>query len=73
MGEDGKMKLKGDGKKIDLSKLSEDDLKKMGIDTENMTKEEIARKLKVEFSSLHKDAACLFLSMIMGHCVQSLD
>ena len=62
MGEDGKMKLKGDGKKIDLSKLSEDDLKKMGIDTENMTKEEIARKLKVEFSGhCYKFATCIFV------------
>ena len=44
---DGKVKLKGDNKQIDLSKLSKDDLKKMGIDPDSMTKEEISRKLKV--------------------------
>ena len=39
---------KQDGnKKIDLSKLSEDELAKLGIDVNNMTKEEIARALKV--------------------------
>ena len=47
MGADGKLKLRDDGKKIDLSKLSKDDLKKMGIDPDTMTKEEISRKLKV--------------------------
>ena len=47
IGPDGKVKLKDGSKKIDMSKLSADDLKKMGIDPENMTKEEIARKLKV--------------------------
>ena len=46
MGADGQVKLKP-GKKIDLSKLSKDDLKKMGIDPDTMTKEEISRKLKV--------------------------
>ena len=47
MGADGKLKLRDDGKKIDLSKLSKDDLKKMGIDPTNMTKEELARAIKV--------------------------
>lgn len=47
MGKDGKMKLKDGQNKIDLSKLSEEDLMKMGIDPSSMTKEEIARKLKV--------------------------
>ena len=37
-----------DGKKqIDLNKLGEDDLRKLGIDPTNMSKEEIARALKV--------------------------
>ena len=47
VGEDGKMKLKDGQKKIDLSKLSENDLKQLGIDPSTMTKEEISRKLKV--------------------------
>ena len=47
VGADGKVKMKGKGKKIDLSKLSKDDLKKMGIDPTNMTKEELARAIKV--------------------------
>lgn len=47
VGEDGQVKLKDGQKKIDLSKLNAEDLKKMGIDPENMSKEEIARKLKV--------------------------
>ena len=49
MGSDGKMKLKGSKKKIDLSKLTDEDLKKMGIDPSKMTKEEIARELKVRY------------------------
>ena len=47
IGADGKATLKAGAKKIDISKLSKDDLKKMGIDPDTMTKEEIARKLKV--------------------------
>ena len=47
IGADGKAKLKDGSKKIDISKLSKDDLKKMGIDPDTMTKEEVARKLKV--------------------------
>ena len=47
MGADGKMKLRTGTKKIDLSKMSKEDLKKLGIDTRYMTKEQIAKKLKV--------------------------
>ena len=47
MTSDGKVKLRGENKQIDLSKLSKEDLKKMGIDPDMMTKEEISRKLKV--------------------------
>ena len=43
----GRMKLKDGKKKIDLSKMSKEDLKKLGIDTRYMTKEQIAKKLKV--------------------------
>ena len=46
-GADGKVTLKGGKKKIDLSKLTDKDLRKMGIDPSKMTKEEIARELKV--------------------------
>ena len=46
VGADGKVKMKK-GNKIDLSKLSKDDLKKMGIDPTNMSKEELARAIKV--------------------------
>ena len=44
---DGTVKLKGGKTKIDLSKLSDADLKKMGIDASKMTKEELARAIKV--------------------------
>lgn len=44
---DGKVKLKGGKSKIDLSKLTNEDLKKMGIDPSKMTKEEISRALRV--------------------------
>ena len=47
MDADGRMKLKAGTKKIDLSKMSKDDLRKLGIDTRYMTKEQIAKKLKV--------------------------
>ena len=45
IGEDGKVRLKK-GKKIDLSKLSDDMLKKLGIDP-NLTAKEKAKLLKV--------------------------
>lgn len=48
VGKDGKMKMKGGKTKIDLNKLTEDDLKKMGIDPSKMTKEEISRALRVK-------------------------
>ena len=47
VGEDGQMKLKDGQTKIDLSKLTEEDLLKLGIDPSTMTKEEISRKLRV--------------------------
>ncbi|GFS03630.1 dormancy/auxin associated domain-containing protein [Elysia marginata] len=49
IGEDGKLRLKK-GKKIDLSKLSDDMLKKLGIDP-NMTAKEKAKMLKKLFGS----------------------
>ncbi|GFO14407.1 hypothetical protein PoB_004091200 [Plakobranchus ocellatus] len=49
IGEDGKLRLKK-GKKIDLSKLSNDMLKKLGIDP-NMTAKEKAKMLKKLFGS----------------------
>ena len=60
MGKDGKMKLKTGTKKIDLSKMSNDDLKKLGIDTRYMTKEQISKKLRVclqIFSRKHYNAS----------------
>lgn len=47
VGEDGQVRLKKGKRKIDLSKLSSEDMKKLGIDPETMTKEEIAKILKV--------------------------
>ena len=44
---DGTVKLRDGKAKIDLSKMSKDDLRKLGIDTKYMTKEQIAKKLKV--------------------------
>ena len=47
IGSDGEVRLKKGKKKIDISKLSEEQLKQLGIDTKTMSKEEIARILKV--------------------------
>lgn len=44
VGKDGKIRL--NGKKIDLSKLTADDLRALGIDP-NLSEKEIAKKLKV--------------------------
>ena len=43
---DGKVKLKKGKKKIDVNKLTKEDLEQLGIDP-NASKEEIARALKV--------------------------
>ena len=48
-GADGTVKLKTGKKKIDLSKMSKDDLRKLGIDAKYMTKEQIAKKLREKF------------------------
>ena len=45
--EHGNLVLKKGKKKIDISKLSEEDLKRLGIDPRTMSKQEIARILKV--------------------------
>lgn len=47
MGADGKVKLKAGRRKIDISKLGAKDLALLGIDTKNMTKQQIAKMLKV--------------------------
>jgi hypothetical protein len=47
IGPDGKLRLKAGKKKIDISKLTAEQLKALGIDLKNMSKEEIARILKV--------------------------
>ena len=44
---DGEVRLKTGKKKIDISKLNEDQLRQLGIDLKTMSKEEIARILKV--------------------------
>lgn len=44
--EKGQLRLKAGRKKIDLSKLTDEDLRRLGIDP-NLSKEEIARLLKV--------------------------
>ena len=46
---DGTVRLKKGKKKIDINKLKDEDLRKLGIDPDKMTKQEIARKLKVSF------------------------
>ena len=46
MDEKGQIKLRPGKKKIDLSKLTDDDLRKLGIDP-SLSKQEIARLLKV--------------------------
>ncbi len=48
--EHGNIRLKAGRKKVDISKLTDEQLKKLGIDPANMTKEEIARILKVMLS-----------------------
>ena len=52
---DGTIRLKAGKKKIDINKLTDDDLRRLGIDPRNMTKEEIARRLKVSYSKSHVD------------------
>ncbi|ELT92842.1 hypothetical protein CAPTEDRAFT_224063 [Capitella teleta] len=47
--EDGTVVLRKGKKKIDITKLTEDDLRKLGLDPRMMTKEEIARILKERF------------------------
>lgn len=47
IGPDGKIRFRG--KKLDLSKLTADDLKALGIDP-NLSAKEIAKKLKVEIN-----------------------
>lgn len=47
IGPDGKIRLKPGKKKIDLSKLSKDDLRRLGIDP-NLSQAEIMRLLKVK-------------------------
>ena len=44
---DGTIRLKAGKKKIDINKLSAEDLAKLGIDVKNMSRQEIARILKV--------------------------
>ena len=46
VGADGKIRLRAGKKKIDLSKLTDDDLRKLGIDP-SLSKKEIAKLLKV--------------------------
>lgn len=48
VGADGKIRLRDGKKKIDLSKLTDDDLRKLGIDP-TLDKKEIARLLKEKF------------------------
>jgi len=47
-GADGKLKLRAGKTKIDINKLSKEDLKALGIDP-NMSKQDIARALKQKF------------------------
>ena len=47
-GADGKLRLRAGKKKIDINKLTKEDLKALGIDP-NMSKQEIARALKEKF------------------------
>lgn len=48
VGADGKIRLKPGKKKIDLDKLTDDDLRRLGIDP-TLSKAEIARRLKVTY------------------------
>lgn len=50
VGADGKIRLRDGKKKIDLSKLTDDDLRKLGIDP-TLDKKEIARLLKEKFGA----------------------
>ena len=52
---DGKVKLKKGKKKIDVNKLTKDDLEQLGIDP-NASKEEIARALKVPYDAITRTA-----------------
>jgi hypothetical protein len=50
VGADGKIRLKAGKKKINLDKLTDEDLRRLGIDP-TLSKAEIARKLKVSIES----------------------
>lgn len=50
VGADGKIRLRDGKKKIDLSKLTDEDLRKLGIDP-TLDKKEIARLLKEKFGN----------------------
>ena len=50
VGADGKIRLRDGKKKIDLSKITDDDLRKLGIDP-TLSKKEIAKLLKVRTNS----------------------
>ena len=49
---DGTMRMKAGRKKIDITKLTDDHLRKLGIDPKNMTKEQIAKILKVRICQM---------------------
>lgn len=70
---DGKVRLKQGKKKIDLNKLTSDDLRKLGIDP-NVSKQEIARLLKVRITA---NAICdseqiSKLKIPCANCMQTL-
>jgi len=59
IGEDGKPRLRGGWKKIDLSKITRQELEALGIDP-NLSAKEIAKKLKVRI---------LLSSSFLFHCL----
>ena len=63
IGPDGKIRLKAGKKKIDISKLSEEQLRQLGIDLKTMSKEEIAKILKVRKRNEFKDGINLNLKV----------
>ena len=71
IGSDGKATLKEGAKTIDMSKLSKDDLKKMGIDPDTMSKEQIARQLKVLVTSCRRDAVLSSSCQLITHTLMT--
>ena len=73
-GADGKLRLRPGRNKIDIDKLTADDLRALGIDP-NMSKQDIARALKAKFGdsiTITKGGQKVGYDFIMFYCVENI-